>query len=59
MLPKVFVLDLNGLIQVKEEGWTGLSKGWQGCSEGNPSEQPGQPEKTRQSQLFYLDLHSI
>ena len=23
-----------GLIQVKEEGWTGFSKGWQGCSEG-------------------------
>ena len=32
-----------GLIQVKEEGWTGFSKGWQGCSEGNPSEQPCQP----------------
>ena len=24
-----------GLIQVKEEGWTGFSEGWQGCSEGN------------------------
>ena len=23
-----------GLIQVKEEGWTGFSEGWQGCSEG-------------------------
>ena len=22
-----------GLIQVKEEGWTGFSEGWQGCSE--------------------------
>ena len=26
----------NGLIQVKEEGWTGFSEGWQGCSEGFP-----------------------
>ena len=25
-----------GLIQVKEEGWTGFSEGWQGCSEGFP-----------------------
>ena len=25
-----------GLIQVKEEGWTGFSKGWQGSSEGFP-----------------------
>ena len=25
-----------GLIQVKEEGWTGISKGRQGCSEGFP-----------------------
>ena len=24
----------TGLIQVKEEGWTGFSEGWQGCSEG-------------------------
>ena len=24
----------SGLIQVKEEGWTGFSEGWQGCSEG-------------------------
>ena len=38
-----------GLIQVKEEGWTGFSKGWQDCSkgfpEGNPEEQPCQPEE--------------
>ena len=27
---------LNGLIQVKEEGWERFSKGWQGCSEGFP-----------------------
>ena len=26
----------NGLIQAKEEGWTGISEGWQGCSEGFP-----------------------
>ena len=26
----------TGLIQVKEEGWTGFSEGWQGCSEGFP-----------------------
>ena len=25
----------NGLIKVKEEGWTGFSNGWQGCSEGS------------------------
>ena len=25
-----------GLIQAKEEGWTGFSEGWQGCSEGFP-----------------------
>ena len=25
-----------GLIQEKEEGWTGFSNGWQGCSEGFP-----------------------
>ena len=29
-------LSYNGLIQVKEEGWTGFSEGWQGCSEGFP-----------------------
>ena len=38
-----------GLIQVKEEGWTGFSEGWQGCSEGfpegNPEEQPCQLEE--------------
>ena len=26
-----------GLIQVKEEGWTGFSEGWQGCSSGFPN----------------------
>ena len=29
-------LELTGLIQVKEEGWTGFSEGWQGCSKGFP-----------------------
>ena len=39
----------NGLIQVKEEGWTGF-----------PKEQTCQPEENpRPSQLFYLDLHFI
>ena len=28
--------EQTGLIQVKEEGWTGFSEGWQGCSEGFP-----------------------
>ena len=28
---KIFFI---GLIQVKEEEWTGFSSGWQGCSEG-------------------------
>ena len=45
--------DDIGLIQVKEEGWTGFSEGWQGCSEGfskakpdgNPEEPPCQPEE--------------
>ena len=32
---------VDGLIQVKEEGWTG----WKGCSEGNPEEQSCQPEE--------------
>ena len=27
------VVNKTGLIQVKEEGWTGFSKGWQGCSQ--------------------------
>ena len=27
-----------GLIQVKEEGWTGSSEGWQACSEGFPKD---------------------
>ena len=26
----------NGLIEVKEEGWTEFSEGWHGCSEGFP-----------------------
>ena len=30
-----------GLIQVREEGWTGFSKGWQGCSEGFPKGEAG------------------
>ena len=30
------VILMTGLIQVKEEGWTGFSEGWQGCSEGFP-----------------------
>ena len=30
------MLGYIGLIQVKEEGWTGFSEGWQGCSEGFP-----------------------
>ena len=57
-----------GLIQVKEEGWTGFSVGWQGCSGGFPKGKtrgksqgaalPGQG-KPRPSRLFYLDLHSI
>ena len=42
-------MTLIGLIQVKEEGWTGFSDGWQRCSEGfpdgNPEEQPCQPEE--------------
>ena len=28
--------QVNGLIQVKEEGWTGFSEGWQGGSKGFP-----------------------
>ena len=36
---------MTGLIQVKEEGWTGFSEGWQGYSEGNPKEQTCQPEE--------------
>ena len=39
----------TGLIQVKEERWTGFSEGWQGCSEGfpkgNPEEQHCQPKE--------------
>ena len=39
----------TGLIQVKEEGWTGFSE-----------DQPCQPEEEpRPCRLFYLDLHSI
>ena len=58
----------NGLIQVKEEGWSGFSEGWQGCSEGFPEgEARGKswgaalpaPGKPRPSRLFYLDLHPI
>ena len=57
-----------GLIQVKEEGWTGFSKGWQGCSEGfSEGKVDGKSRgaallaqgKTRPCQLFYGDLHSI
>ena len=33
---QILIYPDNGLIQVKEEGWTGLSEGWQGCSEGFP-----------------------
>ena len=53
-----------GLIQVKEEGWTGCSKGWQGCSEGFPNgEAWGKSRgaalpargKPHPSLLFYLD----
>ena len=57
-----------GLIQVKEEGWRGVSEGWQGCSEGFPEGEargksrgaalPAQG-KPRPSRLFYSDLHSI
>ena len=62
----------NELIQVKEEGWTGISEGWQGCSEGFPEgkakgnfeEQLCQPEEnpvlpnsfTRINILFQLDF---
>ena len=58
----------NGLIRVKEEGWTGFSDGWQGCSEGFPEgEAQGKSQgaalpargKPRPSRLFYSDLHSI
>ena len=42
-----------GLIQVKEEGWTGFFEGWQGCSEGFPK-----GEARGKSRLFFLDLHS-
>ena len=55
---------MTGLIQVKEEGWTGFSKGWQRCSEGFPKGKvwgkswgaalPAQ-RKPRPSPLFYLD----
>ena len=57
-----------GLIQVKEEGWTGLSEGWQGSSEGFPEGKArgksrgaalSAREKSCTSRLFYLDLHSI
>ena len=58
----------NGLIQVKEEGWTGFSEGWQGCSEGfsegkarGKSRGAALPArgKPRPSRLFYSNLHSI
>ena len=58
----------NGLIRVKEEGWTGFSKGWQGCSEGfSEGEARGKSRgaalpargKPHPSRLFYSDLHSI
>ena len=71
----MILLMCIGLIQVKEEGWTGFSKGWQGCSEGFPegeargkSREAALPAreaalpargKPRPSRLFYLDLHSI
>ena len=57
-----------GLIQVKEEGWTGFSKGWQGCSEGFPEGKAQGKSwgaallaqgKPRPSWHFYLDLHFI
>ena len=32
----IFIFFYIGLIQVKEEGWTGFSEGWQGCSGGFP-----------------------
>ena len=57
-----------GLIQVKEEGWTGFSVGWQGCAGGFPkgktrgkSQGAARPArgKPRPSRLYYLDLHSI
>ena len=36
-LPHLIFIILNiGLIQVKEERWTGFSEGWQGCYEGFP-----------------------
>ena len=63
-----FVHPYIGIIQVKEEGWTGFSGGWQGCSEGFPegkarrkSQGAALPArgKTCPSRLFYLDLHSI
>ena len=59
-LPKVHGRFRIGLIQVKEEGWTGFSEGWQGKARGKshgtflPAR--GKPRPTR---LFYLDLHSI
>ena len=34
----------NGLVQVKEDGWTGFFERWQGCSKGNPEEQLCQSE---------------
>ena len=30
------MMQHNGLIQVKEEGWMGFSEGWQGCSKEFP-----------------------
>ena len=38
----------TGLIQVKEEEWTGFSEGWQGCSEGFP-----------EGEAFLLDRYLI
>ena len=58
----------NGLIQVKEEGWTGFSEGWHGGSEGFPKgEVRGKSlgaalsarGKPCSSRLFYLNIYSI
>ena len=68
VLKKVLMAFCTGLIKIKEEGWTGLSKGWYGCLEGSPEGEArgnfqgaalparGKPHLSR---LFYLYLHSI
>ena len=68
MITMLTVIEHIGLIQVKEEGWTGFSEGWKGCSEGfSEGKAQGKSQgaallaqgKPCPSRLFYLDLHSI